>query len=437
MTAPLQQREQWSSFSGFILASIGAAVGLGNIWRFSYIAGENGGGAFLVPYLVVAGSFGLIFMMLEFGVGRRFQKSIIPSMGDIRKRFKFIGVVTTFVTFSILSYYLVIVGWVISYVYLALINNFMGFEEFSGTPLQLVAFLLILAINYLVIRKGVSKGIEKLNKIGVVLLIAVLVPMTIWATQLDGAEKAFEFYLTPDISGISDSSIWLAALGQIFFSLGAGQGILLAYGSYLDRKTSIVKSSAIITAFNCGFSIVAGLLVFSLVFAFGIDPEGGITLIFQTMPTVFDSVEYGQMIGIVFFSLLLMAGITSSVSLFQVPVASLEDELQLSKKLSTAIVTGLAGVLGFFALLSYTPAKLAIFGMPVLDFMDLVMGTYGLEISATLFVVAVTWFMHKQDLLGQINQNSRIRLPLWSINVIRFVLPVLVILVMISNIIGI
>ncbi len=434
MTAPVLEREQWASYSGFILASIGAAIGLGNIWRFSYIAGVNGGGAFLIPYLVVAGSFGLIFMMLELGVGRRFQQSIIPSMGLIRKKFKFIGIITTFVSFSILSYYLVIVGWVASYVYLSLVNDFIDFDTFSATPLQLVAFLGVLGINYFVIRKGVSKGIEKLNKVGVIMLIGVLVPMTVWAIQLDGAEEAFDFYLTPDLSKIGDTNIWLAALGQIFFSLGAGQGILLVYGSYLSRKTSIVKSSAIITGCNCAFSIVAGLMVFSLVFAFGIDPEGGITLIFQTMPTVFDSIEYGQMIGLVFFTLLLIAGITSSVSLFQVPVSSLEDELHLNKKTSTAIVTGLVGVVGFFALLSYTPAKLSIAGIRVLDFMDLFIGSYGLELSATLFVVAATWYMSKKELLEQINQNSRVKLPSWVIQIIKFVLPVLVVTVMISGV---
>lgn len=434
MTAPVLEREQWASYSGFILASIGAAIGLGNIWRFSYIAGVNGGGAFLVPYIIVAGSFGLIFMMLELGVGRRFQQSVIPSMGMIRKKFKFIGIITTFVSFSILSYYLVIVGWVVSYVYLSLFDDFLDFDTFSGTPIQLIAFLGVLAINYLVIRKGVSKGIEKLNKVGVIMLIAVLLPMTVWATQLDGAEKAFEFYLTPDLSGISDTNIWLAALGQIFFSLGAGQGILLAYGSYLNRNASIVKSSAIITGCNCAFSIVAGLMIFSLVFAFGIDPEGGITLIFQTMPTVFDSIEYGQLIGIVFFSLLMIAGITSSVSLFQVPVSSLEDELHLSKKTSALLVTGLVGVVGFFALLSYTPAKLSIAGMRILDFMDLFIGSYGLEISATLFVVAATWFMNKKELLEQINQNSRVKLPLFMVQIIKFVLPILVITVMIASI---
>lgn len=229
----LNSREHWGSYAGFIFAAIGSAVGLGNIWRFPYIVGTNGGGAFLVPYLIIMFSFGLALMMLEFVVGRHYQTSVITSFEKIRERFRWLGIIMVGVAFAILSYYMVIVGWILSYFILMLSGSTIEFESFTGSWYPILSFLAVLAINYSIIKIGVAKGIERLNKVGVLLLIAIIISLAILGLSLSGSERGLEFYLTPEFSALSDPATWSVAFGQVFFSLSVGTGILLTYGSYL------------------------------------------------------------------------------------------------------------------------------------------------------------------------------------------------------------
>ncbi|MFQ6025383.1 MAG: sodium-dependent transporter [Nitrosopumilaceae archaeon] len=433
----MQAREQWGSHLGFIIACIGSAVGIGNIWRFPYIVGTNGGGAFLVPYVIITVCFGLAFMILEFAVGRRYQTSIITSLAQIKKKFRWAGIFTVLVAFAILSYYLVILGWVIAFLFLMITQSSADFDEFTNSLYPVFTFLVILAINYVVIRKGVTGGIERLNKIGILLLVAMLVPLAIFGMLLPGSEKGLEFYLTPDFSKLSEADIWSTAFGQVFFSLSLGTGILLAYGSYMRGTHSLVKSSAIIIVSNAMVSFVAGLMIFSIVFAFGMNPEEGVALVFQVMPSIFSEMEFGMMIGATFFFLLLIAGLTSSVSIFQVPVSALEDTFGYSKSKSVLIITLLVLAVGLPSALSYSSVELTVFGEAFLDLMDSFFGIYGIAISAVIFVVLVTWFMNKKELLNQVNVGQKIRIPEWIVSVVKFVLPALIIASLLFTFLGI
>ncbi len=424
----MQKREQWGSSAGFIMACIGSAVGLGNIWRFPYIVGENGGGAFLVPYVIITICFGFAFMMLEFAVGKHYQTSVITSIAKIKSKLKGAGVFIVLVSFVILSYYLVILGWILAFFIMMISGLTVSFGEFTNSYYPIISFFVVLAFNYVIMIKGVSRGIENLNKIGILLLVALLVPLAIYGMSLPGSEKGLEYYLTPDFSILSEPSIWSTAFGQVFFSLSLGSGILLTYGSYLKGGLSLLKSSSIIIVSNAMVSFVAGLMIFSFIFSFGTQPEGGIALVFEILPTVFGSMEYGMIIGIVFFFLLLIAGLTSSVSLFQVQVSSFEDTLRFSKRKSVTIVTLLAAVVGTLSALSYSSYEFQLFETPFLDLMDTYFGTFGLSIASIVLITIVTWYMDKKKIIEQFNQNSRIKFPPVLIEITKYVLPGIVVI---------
>ena len=412
-------------------------MGLGNIWRFPYIVGENGGGAFLVPYVIITICFGLTFMVLEFAVGRHYQASIVSCFYNIGKRFKWPGIFIVVVSFAILSYYLVVLGWILSFTLFMITGSSLDFDEFTNSWQPVISFFLVLGFSYSIIRRGITKGIEKLNKIGIVLLISLLIPLAIFGMLLPNAEEGLEYYLTPDFSKLSEPSIWSTAFGQVFFTLSLGVGILLTYGSYLRGKKSLLKSSATIVVSNAMVSFVAGLMIFSIIFSFGMDPATGASLIFQVMPSIFSVMEFGMIIGIAFFILLLIAGLTSAVSLFQVPVSALEDAAHYSKTKASTIIAILLVIVGSFSALSYSSANLELFNQPIFDLMDTYAGTYGLSISAVVFIVIITWFMDRKKILEQVNQNSRVKMPNAVISIVKYVFPTLVIASIVFTAIGV
>lgn len=431
----MKKREEWNTHLGFILASIGSAVGLGNIWRFPYVVGENGGGAFLVPYVIITIGFGLIFMMVEFAVGRYYQTSIISCLVKIRKKFKIPGIFIVSVSFVILSYYLVVLGWILGYTLFAITDSFVDFENFTDSWLPVFSFVIVLGFSFVIVNKGITKGIERLNKIGIILLILLLIPLAIYGMSLPKADEGLKYYLSPDFSKLSEPSIWSTAFGQVFFSLSLGLGILVTYGSYLRGNKSLVTSSSIIVATNSMVSFMGGLMIFSIIFSFGMDPSAGPSLVFQVMPSIFSIMEFGALIGGAFFLLLLIAGLTSAVSLFQVPVSALEDHAGYSKSKSSSIIALLLLIGGSFSVLSYSKAKLQLFGSPILDILDTNFGTYGLAISGIIFIVIVAWFMDKRKIREQINLNSRIKIPNSIFPLIKFVFPTLVVLSILFTII--
>ncbi len=433
-----KRREQWSSNLGFIFAAIGSAVGIGNIWRFPYVVGTNGGGAFLLTYVIVLFSFGLAFMVLELAVGRYYQTSILSAFEKIRKRFKWIALVTIGTTFAILSYYLVILGWVLFY-FLTWVTTGTAqpFDEYINSLYPVLSFFGILAINFVIILLGVQRGIEMLSKIGIVLLIAIIVPITLLGLSQQGSEEGLSFYLTPDFAALAEPKSWAAAFGQAFFSLSVGMGVLLVYGSYLKQDRSILTSSIIIIVADLAIAFMAGLMIFSFVFANNLQPNQGATLVFQVMPTIFSGMEnYGVIFGGLFFFLLLLAGITSSISMFQVPVSTLEDTFKIGKSKATAIIASLLSISGLLPALSYSSFNLHIGGIAFFDLYDLVFGTYGIAISGAIFSVIATWFMDRTRLLEQVNMKSPLKVPVGVLTLLKFLMPSLIAITLLSQIIG-
>ena len=431
-------REQWTSNLGFIFAAIGSAVGIGNIWRFPYIVGTNGGGAFLLIYVIVLFTFGLAFMILELAVGRYYQTSILSAFEKIRKRFKWFALVTVGTTFAILSYYLVILGWVLFY-FLTWITTgtALPFDEYINSSYPIISFFGILAINFVIVLLGIQRGIETLSKLGVMLLIAIMIPMTLFGLSLEGSQKGLAFYLTPDFSTLADPKSWSAAFGQAFFSLSVGMGVLLVYGSYLKQDRSILTSSIYIIMADLAIAFMAGLMIFSFAFANNLEPNQGTTLVFQVMPTIFSGMEnYGSIVGSLFFCLLLLAGITSSISMFQVPVSTLEDTFNFGRTKATAIIASLLSISGLLPALSYSSFSANIGDIAFFDLYDLVFGTYGIAISGAIFSVIATWFFDRTKLLEQVNLKSPLKVPSGVLIIVKFLMPSLIVATVLSQIIG-
>ena len=429
----MSQREQWGSNIGFILATIGSAIGLGNIWRFPYIVGENGGGAFLIPYVIITVLFGLIFMLIEFAVGRRFQTSVISALININRKFAFAGIIVVVVAFAILSYYLVVLGWILAFFVAMSLGINLDFDLFTQSYLPIASFAVVVGICFVFIKKGISKGIEKLNKVGILLLVGILIPLTIYGITLPNSDIGIQYYLNPDFSLIDEPEIWATAFGQVFFSLSIGIGILLTYGSYQRKKTSLLRSSSIIIISNAMVSFIAGLLIFSIVFSFGLNPEEGSALVFKVLPSIFETMEYGNIFGIIFFLLLLIAGITSAVSIFQVPVSTLEDTVKISKTKSVVLVTIALLVVGSFSALSYSPVELEIGDSKILDFMDENFGSIGLSVSAIILITIITWGVKKSDIIEELNISSKIQFSNNIIYYARIILPITVAITLIAS----
>ncbi|KLK87468.1 sodium:calcium symporter [Methanoculleus sediminis] len=395
------EREQWSSTLGFILASIGSAVGIGNIWRFPYIVGANGGGAFLIPFLIAVLLFGLPLMVLELAIGRSTGTSVVSAFRSIRQRFAAAGLVIVAVVSLILGYYLVITSWVLAYALFFAFNRPMDFDAFTGSYLPLVFFLLSGLAVYVTVRSGVRGGIERASRYLIPFLLVILTFLVIFSLTEPGAAEGIGFYLSPDFSRLTDPAVWIAAFGQAFFSLSVGMGILLTFGSYLGRE-ALFRNAAIIAVADMLIAVLAGLVIFPLVFTAGLDPAAGVNLAFITLPTAFTEIQYGTVLGALFFLMLFAAALTSAVSMLEVPTAALMDSYGYPRKRATLLVFAAVMVLGLPSALSYTALNLEAFGMPFLDFADYAFGTIGLIVAGLLVSVVGGWFMIRTRICAEI-----------------------------------
>lgn len=437
-------RESWGTYVGFIFAAVGSTIGIEDIWRFPYVVGVHGGGTFLVPYVAILCSFGLFLMMLELAVGRYFKTSIVNSLASIRKKFRYAGIGIVSVTILLLSYYIVVVGWVLALLVISIVNSTVtdvtsgtgdhpypsiNFDSFSNSLYPIGSFILILIINCVILSRGIRAGIEKVNEYGVIILLCTIIPLTIFTIFLSGAEEGIHFYLVPNLHHLADPNLWIAAFGQAFFSLSIGLGIILTYGSYLHEKKSIINSSLIIILSDIFIVVIIGLMIFSVTFASDLDPSQGPSLAFNVLPLVFSHIYLGGLIAILFFILFLIAGITSTIAYFQVPVAMLEDTFGLSRFKSIILIAFIVAAIGLPSALSYSSAHLMLFNTRILDLMDKAFGTYGISIAAALFVILVTWFMDNKKLTDEINRYSSLKIPYWSMKIAKYVIPLAIILV--------
>lgn len=426
--------ERWSSRKGFLLAAIGSAVGIGNIWRFSSVVGQNGGGAFLIPYFLAVLCFAIPLMILEIAVGRQLRANVVSSFASAGKRFKIFGWLICLIMVLILSYYLVIMGWTLAYLVFSLQDATVAFSSFTSS-LQPVAYFLISAITTgVVVSLGVKVGIERIVSFLIPFAFVILVVLVLFCITLPGFQPGMNYFLRPDFSMLGRPDVWSAALGQAFFSLSVGMGILITYGAYLENDTDIPQSALIVTFFDLLAAMLAGVAIFSLVFTFGLQPTAGAQLAFTTLPKAFEMMPYGGVLAVAFFSLLFSAALTSAISMMEVNVAAVMGEFRMTRAKASAFLTIALVVLGLPAALSYSSVDLSVFGSRILDLMDETVGTVGLLVAAFLVALVFRWFMDSGILRSQMDLSKNWLRPLPYLT--KYAIPVVLLIIIITRLIG-
>lgn len=418
--------DRWSSHIGFILAAVGAAVGLGNIWRFSAVLGLNGGGAYLVPYFVAVFLFALPLMVLEITMGRRFRGTVVSAFASVRPQFRVIGWLLCAVSFLILSYYIVITGWTIAYMLFSATGETVTFAGFSGSYWPIAFTIVSVLITGGIVSAGVREGVERISVVLIPACIVILVLMALYSTTLPGFSEGMRYFLTPDFSVLTQPGIWLAAFGQALFSLSVGEGILLTYGAYVAQDQDIRKAALIITFADVSVALLAGTVIFPVVFSYGLSPAVGSELAFTTLPLAFSVMPGGRLFATAFFALLFFAAITSSVSMLEVCVAAVDDATGWTRRRAAAIMTGFLLLTSLLPALSYSAMRLSLFTVPVLDLMDETVGTLGLHIVAILLAVVFTVFIPPATFLSELGGETRMNRCIFSL--CRYLIPAVLLL---------
>lgn len=439
-----EKREQWGSRWGFILATMGSAVGLGNIWRFSFAMGSNGGSAFLIIYLLSVLILGFPVMLIEFSIGRRSQADAVQAFSKLapKKPWFLAGGLGVLAAFLILSFYGVIGGWSLRYTFDYLTGGISGdpsdyFSGFIGSSFQPVAWqFLFMAISIGIVYIGIQKGIELTSKVMMPLLSILVIGLAAYSMTLGGTREALAFMFAPEWSAFTDPNIYLAAMGQAFFTLSLGMGIMLTYSSYLDPESSLPSSAAIIIVLDTLFAIISGLIIFPALFAFGLDPSEGAGLVFIVLPTIFEGLGgIGTIVGLIFFVLFSLAALSSAISLLEVSVAYFMRRFKLSRK-TTTLLTGIAiSLIGILSSLSQGAVEIEVMGESFLDFVDAFTGNLLLPLSALISVLFVTWSWTKEDIL----HHTDIKGKTWAEPLIftaKFIAPVAILIVLAIGIVN-
>jgi NSS family neurotransmitter:Na+ symporter len=422
--------EKWSSKWAFILAAIGSAVGIGNIWRFPSVVGQNGGGAYLLPFILAVFALAVPLMILELSVGRRLRMDVVSAFGRFKESFRILGWLVCLILFLLMSYYLVITGWTLAFAFFSLLGMEVTFSSFVSSYQPVVFFLISVTITGLVVSLGVKKGIERITSILVPFSIIILVVMVLYASTLSGFSDGFTYLFTPDFSVLANPGLWSAAFGQAFFSLSVGMGVMLTYGMYLEKEVSIPRSAVTITLADISVALLAGLVIFPLVFTFGLEPAMGAELAFTVLPQAFDLIPFGQVLAVAFFLLLFFAALTSAISMLEVNVTTIMKETKMGRKRTALLLTIGALAVGIFPCLSYTGANLEMFGSKILDIMDNTVGTLGLPITAVLISLVFSWYYERKELAAEIPGRW---FPLVFYTT-RYVVPVVLVLITVSSI---
>jgi NSS family neurotransmitter:Na+ symporter len=442
------KREQWSSRIGFIFAAAGSAIGLGNIWRFPYVVGANGGAAFVLLYIIFVIAIGLPYMFAEIALGRHIQRNPVSAIRNIKPNSFWIlaGLLGVITGVGILSFYGVVAGWTFGYIFKMAAGNITDFCGFIANPyLELFLYAAFLAITALIVYGGIESGIERWSKILMPLLFILLLALVIYANSLQGSTKGLIFYLKPNFSKINGKCA-LDALGQAFFSLSLGMGLMITYGSYLAKKENIISSAFYIVLSDTLIAFMAGLAIFPALFAMNESPASGPTLVFVILPKLFTQMPGGIVIGIIFFILLSIAALTSTISLLEVAITFLVDEYRLSRKQIVWPVTGFIflvgipsalsqGALKFLTNFSLLPKRLS--DPDFLSHMSFIFGTFSLAFGALLLSIFVGWVWGVNKANNELSEGcplfSKIKW-VWGF-MIRYFIPI-TIFVLLLNIFG-
>lgn len=439
----MSERAQFATRLGVIAASVGSAVGLGNIWRFPYEAGIHGGGAFISIYILCVLVLGIPVIIAEFIIGRSTHKN---SNGAIKQlapgsKFRYFSYIGIIASTMILSFYSVVAGWIVEYLFQSILGNLNGhntqeysemFNSLAGSPWRsLLWTYLFLVVNFLILRKGIQKGIEKISNILMPILFLLLIIFCINSLLLPKAGEGLKFMFMPDFSQISPSMI-VGAMGQAFFSLSLGLTCLLTYASYFSNKTPLVKSATIIAVLDTCVAILAGAIIFPAVFSFGAEPTAGPKLVFEVLPNIFQQMPGGYFWSLAFFMLLFFASITSTISMSEIFITFCTEEHKMSRKKATWMNTIIAMVFGSFCALSFnTLSDFTIFGKTIFDLFDYVSSNILLPVGGFILAIFVGWKMDKKIVKEQLTNGGTLKVRTMKpiIFCIKYVAPAAILLI--------
>lgn len=443
-----QKRSGFSGKLGFVLAAAGSAVGLGNIWRFPYLAAKYGGGIFLLVYILLAVTFGFTLMVAEIALGRKAQLSAVSAFSRFNRKFAFLGYLAAAVPIIILPYYSVIGGWVTKYLVAFCSGNisaaaqdgyFNSFISSTGEPI--LYFAIFLGLTALVALLGVEKGIEKVSKFMMPVLVVLSIGIAIYSAFLPGAMEGVIYYIKPDFSNFSVMTV-IAAMGQLFYSMSLAMGIMITYGSYMKKDVNIEGATRQISLFDTGIAFFAGLMIVPAVFAFsGGDQSAlgqGPGLMFVTLPKVFETFPGGTILGALFFVLVLLAALTSSISLMETIVSIFIDKFGWKRSLTCLIVLIGSIVLGLLSTLGYGVwADVKLIGMKFLDFFDFISNSIIMPLVALITCIFVGYFIKPQALIDEVETGgARFKSKKLFVVMVKFIAPVFILLILVSSVLN-
>lgn len=446
-----EERASFGSKLGIIMATAGSAVGLGNIWRFPYMTGENGGAAFILIYIACVIVLGIPCMISEFIIGRHGASNTARAYTRLSNgtAWKLVGYLEVLTGFLITGYYAVISGWCLNYVYASVMGELNGdpafvknyFVEFSQNPIRPVFWtIVVFAITHFIIIHGVRNGIEKASKLMMPTLFVLLLVIVVAAWMLPGASKGIDFLLKPDFSKVN-SDVFLGALGQCFYSLSIGMGCLCTYASYFSRHTNITTSAIQIGLIDLMVALLAGLMIFPAAFSVGINPDSGPSLIFITLPNVFNQAFsgvplLGWAVSLMFYALLFLAALTSLISLHEVNTAFFYEELHISRKAGAWIVTVFCCIIGALCSISVGhKSGLSLFGLDLLDLFDFVTGQLMLPTVGLFMCLFVGWYIPKQIVIDELSNWGTLKFGFYKLFIftMRFVCPLCILAIMLHQ----
>lgn len=442
------KRSSFTGKIGFVLAAAGSAVGLGNIWRFPYLAAKYGGGVFLLTYIILSVTFGFSLMVAEVALGRKTQQSPIGAFRSLDRRFSFVGVLASLVPVIILPYYSVIGGWVLKYFAgfvsgsagsMATDSYFSSYITTVGEPI--FWFAVFIAITAVIVLCGVQQGIEKVSKVMMPALVVMMVFIVVYTiATMEGAGEGVRYYLMPDFSKFSVMTV-VAAMGQLFYSMSLAMGIMITFGSYMKKDIHIETSAHQVGLFDTGIAFLAGLMIVPAVYAFSGGDESalgqGPGLMFVTLPKIFETIPGGAALGAVFFLMVLLAALTSAISLMETIVSVIIDKVKISRKLCCLLVLLGAFLLGLPSTLGYSWWDgVQPLGMSLLDFFDFISNSVIMPVVAFATCIFVGYFIKPKTLINEVEESGRFRAKRLFVVMIRYIAPVFILMILVSSVLN-
>lgn len=444
----MRKRSTFGSKFGTIAVVGGSVIGLGNIWRFPYVAGDNGGAAFILIYIVVSFLISVPLMITEFSIGRSAQRNSMRAFRKLtsHKRWGLLGFIGIASALLILSFYSVIAGWAMEYLFESFKGSYLSlgseqitqnFNSFIASGWRSVIWtLLFVTCTAVIVSFGIEKGIERYNKLLMPVMFMIIVGMVVNSFFMPGFREAAAFLMTPDFSKIT-GKVWLEALGQSFFSMSIGLGAMVTYGSYISKRENLFKVAGTVAISDLTVAVLSGLAIFPAVFSYGISPTSGPELVFLTLPNIFAQMPGGYVVSILFFFLLCGAAITSTISLVEVLTAFVSEEFRLKRRSAIGVVVATVAMLSTICALSQMPdSQLKIGGMNIFDIFDHATSNYMLPIGGMLTAIFAGWIVNRTLLKNEMTTNGSFGVRIFSFvfKLVKYIIPIVIAILFLSKI---